>query len=147
MLERDAGQLDSIPMMDMQPVPANWQNPIQEFGGGNPMCVLQPAATYVQQFFFYDACGTTVPFSLTVTMYSTLFASLTMATNLDIQSTCRLATTDPHPCVEHLETVRRIATTVGLTLPQSASSTRAAIDALDIAIAQYATTTPQVEIS
>ncbi|KAF0713378.1 hypothetical protein As57867_004362, partial [Aphanomyces stellatus] len=145
-LQQDhTGAFDTVTGMTMQPMPAAWHIPNQVFGGGNPMCVFQPATSYVQQLFsFYDACGATVPFRVVLTTYSSVFATVAMGPALNVQSTCALDTTNPNACITYIQTVVRIAAAMGLpTIQPLASSAHTAIASLGISIAQFATTTPQ----
>ncbi|KAF0714659.1 hypothetical protein As57867_003753, partial [Aphanomyces stellatus] len=143
--EDHSGLLESIPSVNMQPMPATWQG--QVFGGGNPMCIFQPATPYVQQLFsFYDACGVTVPFSLTLTMYSSVFAAVMISSALDVHTTCQLVATNSRECLVHVKNVVQVASTVGLLRPQtlqlSILKTHTLVASLDISIVQFAAVAP-----
>ncbi|OQR80833.1 hypothetical protein THRCLA_23438 [Thraustotheca clavata] len=74
-----------------KPTPMNWAMPNQKYYGGNPLCLTQPATSFVQDTIAFDhACATEPnPFSIVASPESLVFATM-MVGSIDSTNLCKL---------------------------------------------------------
>ncbi|KAF0695060.1 Aste57867_14098 [Aphanomyces stellatus] len=130
------GAMAAIQSMDLTPVPPSWiVDPAILFYGGNPMCLNGEPMPYVQEAFnFYDGCASQQPLTTTVDATSGTFASLVLAKNLSIASTCDIQTLLPTTeCVKYITTTTDF---LDATLPSPEPATLS-ISTLNIRLMQF----------
>ncbi|RHY62411.1 hypothetical protein DYB34_003401 [Aphanomyces astaci] len=94
----------------VSPVPATWGG--LSYYGGNPMCVLQSSATFVQPSFgISDDCAEQVPYTMTLRRENVFFALISSGLSIDqLGFVCNLSSTSSDQCLATLFTALPLVT-------------------------------------